>query len=453
MKFDGLIASARRWVGAVMASMMLVTATMAVATIPARALVEIDITRGNVEPLPIALPNFVPAGPRDQQMSVDLVTVIGSNLERSGLFRPLPQASYIEQISDFGRPPRFGDWRTIKAQALVTGRVTTLANGRVQAEFRLWDVFAQRSLVGLKFVTRANNWRRIGHLISDAIYKAVTGEEGYFDTRIVYIEETGPKDKRVKRLTIMDQDGFNRRYLSDGRALVLTPRFSPTSQEITYMSFRNGRPRVYLYNIDSRQSEIVGDYPNMTFSPRFSPDGQKVIMSLQQGGASNIFELDLRTRATRQLTNTPAIDTAPSFSPDGRQVVFESDRSGEGDQQLYVMNADGTGQHRISFGNGRYSTPVWSPRGDYIAFTKLQPGRWSIGVMKPDGSGERILTEGSHNEGPTWSPNGRVIMFFRNIPGPNGGPKLWSVDLTGYNERIVPTPGFASDPAWSPLLK
>ena len=419
--------------------------------LPAAAVLEVDITKGRVDPLPIALPNFVGESPDEQKFGADITGVIGNNLERSGLFRPLPQDSYIEEITDFSQLPRFGDWRTIQAQALVTGRAILQADGRLRAEFRLWDIFAEQQILGLQFVSRPRNWRRIGHLISDAIYKAVTGEDGYFDSRVVFIEEEGPKDKRTKRLAIMDQDGFNVRRLTKGGELVLTPRFSPTSQEITYMSFAGGKPRVYLYNIETGLREIVGVFPNMSFAPRFSPDGQRVIMSLQKGGNSDIYVLDLRSRSTRQLTNTAAIDTAPSYSPDGRRVVFESDR--DGTQQIYVMNSDGSGQQRISFGNGRYSTPVWSPRGDNIAFTKLGGGRFSIGVMRPDGSGERILTEGFHNEGPTWAPNGRVIMFFRETPGASGGPQLYSVDLTGYNERRVPTPGFASDPAWSPLLK
>jgi TolB protein len=427
---------------------MLVWLTFA---LPAHAVLEVDINKGQVDPIPIALPNFSGGDQKSQQYGIDITTIIGTNLERSGLFRPLPQNSYLEQVTDFNAAPSFVNWQTIQARALVTGQASVMGDGRIRADFRLWDVYAQNQIVALQFVTSERNWRRIGHLISDAIYKAMTGEEGYFDSRIVYIAESGPKDKRQKVLTIMDQDGFNARALSDGADLVLTPRFSPTSQEITYMSFAGGRPRVYLYNIDTRQREVVGEFPNMSFSPRFSPDGQRVIMSLQEGKSSNIYEMDLRTRQLRQLTNTAAIDTAPSYSPDGRQVVFESDR--DGGQQIYVMNADGSGQQRISFGKGRYSTPVWSPRGDNIAYTRFSGGRFSIGVMRPDGSGERILTEGFHNEGPTWSPNGRVIMFFRESGGEGGGPKLYSVDLTGYNERPVPTPTFASDPAWSPLLK
>jgi TolB protein len=418
----------------------------------ARAQMEIDVNQGQVNPMPIAVPAFLGASPEEAQFGADIAGVIANNLDRSGLFRPLPQESYLQRITNFAEAPSFPDWRAIKADALVTGQVSMQPDGRLKAEFRLWDVIAQNQVLGLQFVTTPKNWRRIGHLISDAIYKALTGEDGYFDTRIVFVEETGPKDKRVKRLAIMDQDGFNMRRLTDGKDLVLTPRFNPASQEITYVSYAGNKPRVYLYNIETQQKEIVGVFSdNSSIAPRFSPDGQQMVLSILQGATSNIFILDLRSKQLRQLTNTAAIDTAPSFSPDGSQIVFESDRGGT--QQLYVMGADGSNQQRISFGEGRYSTPVWSPRGDLIAYTAMRGGQFGIGVMKPDGSGERILTEGFHNEGPTWAPNGRVIMFFRETPGEQGGPKLFSVDVTGYNERAVKTTGFASDPAWSPLLK
>ena len=418
--------------------------------LPAGAVVEIDITQGNVQPLPIAITEFKGAAPADRKLGADISRVVLSDLERSGLFKPVDRNAFIEKIDDINRQPRFGDWRVINAQALVVGRVTRLSNGRLKAEFRLWDVFAGSQLAGHQFLAQPRNWRRIGHIIADAIYERLTGEKGYFDTRIVYVDETGPKNARIKRLAIMDQDGQNLRMLTDGRSLVLTPRFSPTSQEITYMSYAGGRPRVYLLNIETGQKEIVGDFPGMTFSPRFSPDGQKIVMSLQSGGNANIYLMDLSSRRTFRMTNTPAIDTAPSFSPDGRRVVFESDRSGT--QQLYTMRSDGSNQRRISTSQGRYSTPVWSPRGDLIAFTKKVGGQFLIGVMRPDGSGERILTEGFHNEGPTWAPNGRVLMFFRESRGASGGPRLFTIDLTGYNERPVATPSFGSDPAWSPLI-
>jgi TolB protein len=396
----------------------------------------------NLNPVPIAVPAFLGTEGESAKVGADIAKVISNNLARSGFFAPLDPASFIEQITDFNAEPRFADWRQIQAKALVTGQVS-MQGGKLRADFRLWDTASQQQLVGLQMSASPAAWRRIAHQISDQIYKQLTGIDGYFDTRVVFVSESGPKDKRVKRLAIMDQDGANVKALTNGRNIVLTP-------ELTYMEFDGETPRVFLYNIETGQRELVGDFPNMSFAPRFSPDGQRVVLSLQEGGNANIYSLDLRSRQLRRLTQTAAIDTAPSFSPDGSQIAFESDRGGG--QQIYVMNADGSGQNRISFGDGRYSTPVWSPKGDYIAFTKLGGGRFAIGVMKPDGSGERILTEGFHNEGPTWAPNGRVIMFFRDQPGDSGGPKLFSVDITGYNEQPVKTEGYASDPAWSPLL-
>ncbi len=402
------------------------------------------------QPMPIAIPNFVGGTPSDGQVGADVAGVITNNLKRSGLFVPIDQAAYIDKITNFDVAPQFNSWKNINAQVLVTGRMTRQADGHLTAEFRLWEVATGQVLDGKQYSTQPENWRRIAHIISDQIYSRLTGEKGYFDSRVVFIDETGPKERRIKKLALMDQDGFNVRYLTRGSDLVLTPRFSPTTQEITYMEFGQGDPRVYLMNIETGQREVVGNFPGMSFSPRFSPDGQRVIMSLQQGGNSNLFVMDLRrSNLTTRLTDTPAIDTSPSYSPDGSQICFESDRGGK--PQIYVMPAGGGQAQRISFGEGQYSTPVWSPRGDYIAFTKQGGGQFSIGIMKPDGSGERLLTSGFHNEGPTFAPNGRVVMFFRD-PGGNGGPSLFTVDISGRFEQRVPTPGFASDPAWSPLL-
>nr|WP_245304108.1 Tol-Pal system beta propeller repeat protein TolB [Hoeflea olei] len=425
---------------------MMAVAFAVSATAPARALVEIDINRANVEPLPIAISDFVSADALGAQIS----EVVTADLKRSGLFAPIDKAAFIEKVSNPDAAPRFEDWRVINAQALVTGRLVREPDGRLRAEFRLWDTFANQQLSGEQFFTSPENWRRVAHIIADAIYERLTGEKGYFDSRVVFVSESGSKTARQKQLAIMDQDGANVRTLTNANDIVLTPRFSPSRQEITYMSFEGGQPRVYLLQLETGQRELVGNFPGMTFSPRFSPDGQKVIMSLQQDGNANIYTMDLRSRATTRLTNTAAIDTSPSYSPDGNQIVFESDRGGR--QQLYVMNADGSNQRRVSFGDGSYSTPVWSPRGDLIAFTKQSGGKFSIGVMRTDGSGERILTTGFHNEGPTWAPNGRVLMFFRQ-PAGAGGPQIYSIDLTGYNEQLVSTPSYASDPAWSPLLE
>jgi len=401
------------------------------------------------QPIPIAIPNFVPGGPSDGDIGAGVSQVITNNLKRSGFFAPIDPAAFVERITDSDKPPQFQNWKTLNAQALVVGRTTRQNDGRLKAEFRLWDVTSGQQLAGQSYVTAPEFWRRIAHIISDQIYERMTGEKGYFDSRVVFVDETGPSERRVKRLALMDQDGANVRYLTRGSDLVLTPRFSPTSQEITYMEFGQGDPKVYLFNIETGQRETVGNFPGMSFSPRFSPDGQHIIMSLQQGGNSNLFVMDLRSKSMTRLTDTPAIDTSPSYAPDGSRLCFESDRGGK--PQIYVMPAQGGPAQRISFGDGSYSTPVWSPRGDYIAFTKQGGGQFAIGIMKSDGSGERILTSGFHNEGPTFAPNGRVVMFFRD-PGGNSGPSLYTVDISGRNEQRVPTPGFASDPAWSPLL-
>ncbi len=415
---------------------------------PAHAQLRVDITEGHLNPMPIAVADFIGANAPAQQVGRDVAGVIRANLDRSGLFRPVEPSAFIERITALEVPPRFADWRVINAQALVVGQVTPLPDGRIRIDFRLYDVFAEQQLTGFTYTTTPDNWRRIAHKISDKVYEQLTGEPGYFDTRIVFVSESGPRTRRIKRLMIMDQDGANPFFLTSADALVLTPRFSPSTQMITYMSFETGAPRVFLYNLETNRREVLGDYPGMTFAPRFSPNGRGIVFTLDMNGNSEIFTMDLGNRARRRLTNHPAIDTSPSYSPDGQQIVFNSDRGGS--PQLYAMNADGSGQRRISFGEGRYSTPVWSPRGDLIAFTRQRGGAFAIGVMRPDGSGERILTESYLDEAPTWSPNGRVIMFFRE--GRGTGPRLWSVDLTGRNLRQIPTQTEASDPAWSPLL-
>jgi TolB protein len=421
---------------------------------PARAELKIDITRGVVEPMPIAVTNFVGANPRESQFGRDIAGVVAADLQRSGLFKPIDQRAFIQTQLSLDTLPRFGDWRVINAQALVQGRAQVVPDGRLRVEFRLWDVFAEQQMVGLAYFTVPDNWRRVAHIIADAIYKRITGEDGYFDTRIVYVSESGPHIRRIKRLAIMDQDGENHRFLTDGSALVLTPRFSPTLQEITYLSYYGNVPRVYIFNIDTGRQEVLGDFPGMTFAPRFSPDGKRVIMSMAKDGNSEVYAMDLRTRAVNQLTFNPAIDTSASYSPDAGEVVFNSDRGGS--QQLYVMDANGRNPRRISFGNGRYGTPVWSPRGDLIAFTKLHQGSFFIGVMRPDGSGERLLAEDFLVEGPSWAPNGRVLVFFRQerreATGRGGRSRLYTIDLTGHNERELVTPLDASDPAWSPLI-
>ncbi len=423
----------------------------------AYAQLKVDVTRGSVDPLPLAIPDFVPAVDIEtatgslSEIGASISQVVGANLASTGLFRTIDQAAFIEKLTADGSRPKFSAWRPLAAQALVAGRIEMLPNGNLRVEFRLWDVFAEVQMEGVGYTTPIGNWRRIAHVISDKIYTRLTGETGYFDTRIVYIAESGDPLARVKRLAIMDQDGENQQFLTDGSYLVLTPRFSPSRQEITYLSYYKGTPRVYLYNVMSNKFEVLGDFQNMTFAPRFSPDGNKVIMSLATNGNSDIYVMDLLTRGTTRLTRHSGIDTSPSYSPDGKQIVFNSNRGGS--QQIYTMNADGSDIKRISFGAGRYATPVWSPRGDLIAFTKIGGDKFRIGVMRPNGRGERLLTNSWQDEAPTWSPNGRVLMYFRSKKSQDGGgSSLWSVDLTGYNERQVKTPFDASDPAWSPPL-
>ena len=434
-----------------MKTLFAVLIALAALCAPAHAALQVDVTTPNPQPLPIAIPDFVPATPAEAQAGANIAGVVRADLERSGLFKPIDPKAYVDRITNINVVPNFANWRVINAQGLVTGQVTMQADGRLRVDFRLWDVYGESQMLGQQYFTQPENWRRIAHLVSDAIYERITGEKGYFDTRIVFIAESGPALKRVKRLAIMDEDGANPIFLTRGDYLVLTPRFNPTAQMIAYMSYIGTKPRVYLFDIETGRQEMLGNFPNMTFSPRFSPDGNKVALSLENGGNSDIFVMDLRSRAITRLTSDPAIDTAPSFSPDGKQIVFESDRGGT--QQIYVMNMDGSGQRRVSFGSGRNGTPVWSPRGDMIAFTKQDKGRFDIGVMRPDGSGERIITSGWHDEGPTWAPNGRVLMFTRSFEAGRGS-QIWSVDVTGRNERRVLTPpGGASDPAWSPLIQ
>jgi len=408
----------------------------------ARADIEVNVNRGDVQPLPIAIPAF-----GGGQVGSDIAGVITANLQRSGLFRPLDPASFVERDLNSAVQPRFPAWQQINAQALVDGQVTQVS-GRLQVDFRLWDVFAEKQLLGLQFMSSPENWRRVAHKISDSVYERLTGEKGYFDTRVVFVAETGPRGAKTKRLAIMDQDGANPSYLTDGSAIVNTPRFSSTSQEITYMELRPEGSKIYLLNLENGRRESLGDFKGMVFAPRFSPDGGKVAFSVERGGNSDIFVMNLKSRATTRLTVDPAIDTSPSFSPDGARIVFNSDRSGS--PQLYIMGADGSNPRRISFGQGRYTTPVWSPTGEFIAFTRQNGGEFHIGVMKPDGSDERILTSSYLDEGPAWAPNGRVLLFSRE--GAGGGARLWSVDVTGRILQPMPYPGAGSDPAWSPLL-
>ena len=418
---------------------------------------EVTLTQGSIKPTPIAITDLFSKNTNFEKIGKNISNVISDNLERSGLFIPLDQKAFIQTNKSLSDKPRFEDWKVIKAQHLVSGKISG-SNGKITVEFRLYDVFQQKQLVARKYETNEKNWRRVAHIISDSVFQNITGEGGYFDTRIVYVAETGPKENKQKRLAIMDQDQANHRFLTDGSYLVLTPRFSPNSQKITYMSYvdRNS-PRVYIFDIETGKQEIVGEFPGMTFAPRFSPDGNKIVMSYTEPniGNSEIYILDLKTRISKRVTDNSAIDVSASFSPDGKKIVFNSDRSGR--RHLYISDADGSNPKRISREAGSYYTPVWSPRGDMIAFTKQEGGQFYIGVMEVDGSNERMIAKSFHVEGPTWAPNGRFLMYFKEErtaeDGSGGESSLYSIDLTGYNERKVITPLGGSDPAWSPLMQ
>jgi TolB protein len=414
----------------------------------------VDITGGISSPMPIAIPamptpsTVSTAAGDTATLGTRVAEVITNDLKNSGLFNPIGPAGSASVAFAQVTAPDFPQWTSRGAQALVQGFVQSNGDGTLTVGCYLYDVFAQSELTRQGFVVAPSAWRRAAHKCADTVYTRLTGEGPYFDSRVVYVAESGPKNNRTKRMAIMDQDGANHRFLTNGRSIVLTPRFAPNQQTITFMSFENDRPRVYVYNVGTGAKRLVVDQPNLTFAPRFSPDGRYILFSMAVAGNTDIYRVAAGGGAPQRLTTSPGIDTGGSYSPDGSKIVFESDRSGG--QQLYVMNADGSNQQRITFGGGRYATPVWSPRGDLIAFTKIGGG-FNVGVIRPDGGGEKRLTNGWQDEGPSWSPNGRVIMFFRTGQG-SGKADLWSVDLTGVNERRVPTPLDGSDPGWGPLL-
>lgn len=413
----------------------------------------IEITEGVIEPLPFAVPGFTAESGAAAKFAADISRVIASDLEGTGLFREIPSSAFIEQNTAFGNTLSYSNWKPINAQAVVTGAVSADAAGKLVVKFRVFDVFSEAQLgEGLQFGGTTNSWRRMAHKVADAVYSRITGEDGYFDSRVVYVSETGPKNDRKKRLAVMDYDGANIQFLTDSSSIVLAPRFSPSGDRVLYTSYETGFPRIYLLDVGTVQRRgLDASADSMSFAPRFAPDGQTVVFSRSEGGNSDIYTLALSSGRQTRLTSGPHIETAPSYSPNGSQIVFESDRSGT--PQIYVMSATGGESRRISFGEGRYGTPVWSPRGDLIAFTKQNKGRFHIGVMRTDGSEERLLTASFLDEGPTWSPNGRVVMFTRETQGAGGAPALYSVDISGRNLRRVPIQGSASDPAWSPLLK
>ncbi|MBV7257994.1 Tol-Pal system beta propeller repeat protein TolB [Erythrobacter crassostreae] len=403
----------------------------------------------------IAIPAFATNRNRTTAANVDgtealgseIARVITANLRNNGLFKPvgpdsLPQPNF-QQI----KAPAFGTWGGRGAEMLVHGYVVAQDDGTLVVGCYLYDVALQDELIREGYEVRPADWRRAAHKCSDLVYSRLTGESPFFDSRIAYIAETGPKDKRVKRLAVMDSDGANHRFLTLGSATALTPRYSPDYKKLMYLSYVDGNPRIYVYDIGSGKQTLVTENSNPTLAPRWSPDGRSVLYSMAVAGNTDIYRVPVTGGRSIRLTNTPGIDIGGSYSPDGSKIVFESDRSGS--QQCYVMDADGSNQKRISFSGGRCATPEWSPRGDQIAFTRIA-GDFNVAVMSPNGRGMRVLTRGWQDEAPTWAPNGRIIQFFRTTRN-SGRSGLWQVDLTGDNERRLPTPVDASDPAWGPI--
>ncbi|MEO1091083.1 MAG: Tol-Pal system beta propeller repeat protein TolB [Pseudomonadota bacterium] len=417
----------------------------------ASAQLTVTIDRGTIRALPIAVSPFASADPEAAALGVQVAEVVAADLDGSGLFRTIPSTAYLQTPEDLqANGPRYADWRTINAEALVMGTASLADTGTLVVEFRLFDVLSGVELRGLRFTAPTADWRRIAHKVADDVYARITGETGYFDTRIVYVGQTGPATQRVKRLAIMDQDGANNRFLTSGANLVLTPRFAPDGQTIAFLSYAATQPQVRLIQADGTNERVVGSFPGMTFSPRFSPDGRQLAMTIASDGNADLILVDLASRGQRRLTNGPGIDTSPSFSPDGRRLVFNSDRGGS--PQLYVMDLASGRTDRISFGQGRYGSPAWSPRGGLIAYVNQRGADFHVGVMRPDGGDERLLTRSYLDEGPRFAPNGRVIVFERADPS-RGRSRLNTIDVTGYNIRELPTPVDASDPDWSPLRR
>ncbi|MBQ4472211.1 MAG: Tol-Pal system protein TolB [Alphaproteobacteria bacterium] len=433
-----------------MKKLFIVLVIFFVTTVHAELRINIDGAKS--DPTPIAIADFATSS--STNLGVEIPRIIRDDLERSNLFRIIDPDAYIQTMDSLATQPKFADWQAIGAHALIHGEITESLDGKIRVAFRLWDIYANQQLDAKTLATSPESWRKIAHIIADTIYERLTGEKGYFDSKIAFISETGNANKRKRRLAVMDQDGANLRYLTDGKSMAMTPRFSPNMKEIVYMSYEGGKPQVHLLDTQTLKSRTLYGFEGMSFAPRFSPDGKKLVFSMSKRGNSDIYSYDLETNKRTQLTTHLAIDTSPSFSPDGKRIVFNSDRSGR--QQLYVMKADGSDVKRISFGEGSYATPVWSPRSDYIAFTKIKDGMFYIGLMRPDGSSERLIANGWLVEGPTWSPNGRLIAFWKQSPMDKNGrgqtAKIHTIDITGYYEQELQTSEDASDPAWSPLL-
>jgi TolB protein len=341
--------------------------------------------------------------------------------------------------------PNFPKWRDRGAKALITGFVKSRPDGRYTVGCYVYDVDKGRELAREGYVVIPADLRRAAHKCSGLAYKAITGSPGMFDTRIAYVAETGSPAARVKRIAIMDSDGFNHKYLTAGDTIVLTPRLSPKAAHLAYVSFQGGIPQVRILDLANGEQRPLLPGNAMSFAPRYSPDGSKILFSMMVGANSDIYMVGANGGLPQRLTVSPALDTDASFSPDGSKIVFESDRSGT--QQLYVMNADGSQQRRITFTTAAYSAPEWSPDGSFIAFTWRMGDTRRIGIIAPDGTGEKVLTAGPADEEPSWAASSREIVFQRT--NASGRPGIYRVSLDGNAPRRMTVPQDGSDPNWS----
>jgi TolB protein len=412
----------------------------------AQSTLRVDITQGVGSPLILTVPDApsgVIAGVADgSDAGTALSSIVRNDLASVGLYRLISSKVDLSAGGAFSLLP----FQKLGAQALVVGRASAGGNGLLSFECSLFDVFGTRRELYRRILVTPQQWRRAAHKCADLVFEHTTGDQGHFDTRIVMVAETGPKIVRTTALSAIDYDGANPQQLTQGSQLVAMPRYSPDGRSIAFMAYLGGMPRILVADLTSGQSIPLELPAGVPFAPRFSPDSRKLVLAIAREEDSDIYEIDLASRAIVQLTDDPGMDISPSYSPDGQRIVFESTRSGQ--QQLYVMNADGGKATRISFGAGRYGSPVWSPRGDFIAFTRVNGNSMQIGVMRSDGTRERILTNGSLDESPSWDLAGRTILFQHGLGG-DLPPEIWTVDLTGKVKHRVMAEIGGSDPYWS----
>ena len=411
----------------------------------------VNLQTSRYSKLSIAINNFACSHKSLYSDYLKLNSIIISDLIISGLYNILDNINVIDRKFGISHVPNFAEWKKIKADILVNGEIRKESRNHYKIYFNVWDIILNKLLLSKSFSIQRQDLNLGSHIIANHIYELLTGAKGYFDSKIAYISEVYSRKKKIKRLAVMNFDGTNNQFLTDGKNIVLNPEFSSDGKKILYVSYAKKMPQVFLKHLYTGEEVIIGNFPGMSFAPQFSPDDKKIIFSVAKKGATNLFQMDIATQNITKITNNFSINTSPSYSPDGEQIVMNSDYGGS--TQIYIMNKDGSNKHRISFGGGSYREPSWSPRGDYILFTKIEKGEgFMIGIMKPDGSGEKILTKGFQVEKPAWCPNGRVIIFTKLKVNSKIGlhePYLYTIDISVFNERLIPTPKAASHAAWA----